>query len=266
MSELDTCALCPRLCRSACPVATGSGREAAVPTAIAGVLLDHHRGLASRDEAVGAATLCVDCGACEHHCHLHRPLPALLRAARAELLPPPPTERLAPLTGTGPWVVVECDDRPLARWLEARLGQPVRRWPTTDRLGVASIEHPTFAARAEELRTVTAGLSVVVADGGAATALRAAGVGYRWLHEVLPELAVDGDTGSCVAGGPMGLACCGGAGPLAAHHPDEAKRTARLWAERGEVRVVADARCRAHLAAAGVAVTDRADRLKGETP
>ncbi len=61
---LDTCAVCPRLCRPACPVAMGSGREAAVPAVIAEVVRAWRDGRVGDDLAREAATLCVGCGGC----------------------------------------------------------------------------------------------------------------------------------------------------------------------------------------------------------
>ena len=48
-SLAGTCALRPRLCRPACPVATGSFREAATPTALARVVLGWTREQLEKD-------------------------------------------------------------------------------------------------------------------------------------------------------------------------------------------------------------------------
>lgn len=262
MSGLDTCVLCPRLCRHACPVATGSAREAAVPTWIATVLREVEAGRRPSADALAAATLCTACGACHDACHLGRPLPDLLRDARARMEPVPGIEPLGPIEGTGTLVAVETDERPLAALLARRLERPVRRWRTGDRLGVAAIEHPSaFDARAAALRSAVGDLEVVTADGGVARALEASGVGYRWLSDLVPELRSRGATGSCADGGRRPLACCGGAGPLARHHPEDAARVARTFALRGEIAWLADARCRGHLRAAGVDVRDLVDAL-----
>lgn len=256
----DLCALCPRLCRPSCPVASGSTREAAVPALIGAALLDWTRDRLDPALAAKAATLCTDCGACQAHCHLDRPLPELLRTARSELLPCPPMARLESIEGVGRLVAVEADDRPLAAALAKRLGEPVRRWRTRDRLGVAAVEHPEWAARADALRTAIGGAEVIVADGGVAHALAASKIGFRWLQEVVPE--VGGGTSSCRApGDPRPLACCGAGGPLAAHHPDDAVRVGQAWLRRGDGSALADARCREHLRGCGGAVDDALDRL-----
>jgi len=88
------CALCPRLCRHVCPVAVGTGREAATPTAIMTTLLRWTRGEVDPDLAGQAAALCTDCGACEDACLVNQPVTDILRKARATLLPPAPVDPL----------------------------------------------------------------------------------------------------------------------------------------------------------------------------
>ena len=260
MSAVETCALCPRLCRWACPVAVGSAREAAVPTFLATAIVEHAAGRMSASRAAAAVALCTDCGACGSACHIHQPLPALLRDARAALLRPAPIEPLRPIEGVGARVAVETDERPWADALAAALGEPVRRWFTADALGVGAIDHAMFEERASQLRVVLADLEVVVAHGGVARALRRAGVPFSWLHEVLPALAGDA-CGSCEApGGARPLACCGAAGPLLAHHPADAARVAEAWLAR-RAGPVADARCRAHFESVGQPAEDAVDRL-----
>lgn len=257
--RLGPCVLCPRLCRTACPVATGSSREAAVPAMIAGVLHEWREGRLPASMAAEAATLCTDCGACQDLCHIHQPLPALIVAARTELLPPPSIEPLRPSTGVGDLVAVEADDRPWAAALAASLGKRVARWVTADGLGVEAVGWPMWEARAAALVARAAGKTIVVADGGSARALREAGVSVVWLHTLVPE-AREG-CGSCETDGPTPIACCGGAGPLAAHHPEDAGRVAAWWLERAGTAEVRDARCRAHIARSGAAPRDTVDRL-----
>ena len=87
--DYDLCAFCPRLCRHACPVAVGSGREAATPTHVmAGVWgwLQEHR---SAPEALALASLCTRCGACTDACKLARPVDDLLTEARGAAAPEP---------------------------------------------------------------------------------------------------------------------------------------------------------------------------------
>lgn len=260
----DTCALCPRLCRPSCPVTTGSQREAAVPAVIAGVLLSYKHGRLDAATAAEAATLCTDCGACQAHCHLDRPLPEALRAARRELTACPPFEPLRPIEGKGKLLAIEADDRGFAKALARRLGEPVRRWPTADRLGVAAIEYAEFAPRLSEIRMALGDAEVVVADGGVAEVLRKAKIPHRWLHEVLPDLAIG--CGSCRVDGPeRPLGCCGGAGPLRMHHPEDAERVARAWLARMDRPTVLDGRCRDFLVPLDRRVSDPLDALLEQT-
>jgi len=261
-TRLSTCVLCPRLCRTSCPVATGSAREAAVPTLIATAVREWRHGRLARASAVQAVTLCTDCGACQERCHIDEELPAKLRAIRAELLPTPPVDPLSPIEGEGEIVAIEADERPLAAAVAERLGQPVRRWVTTDRLGIEAVEHPSWDKVAARIRGHAGSLRIVVVDGGVAHALTAANVGFQWLHDLLPDLPRG--VGSCRTNGARPLACCGGAGPLPLHHPEDADRVGRLFYERADDRFVVDGRCRNHLRGCGGQVSDPLDALLEE--
>lgn len=266
MSErgFDTCSLCPRLCRHACPVASGSAREASVPTAIASVLREHALGRISDAIALEAATLCTDCGACTESCHLHVPLPKRLRAVRSALLPPVSLAALSPVQGSASLVAIEADSRPFASVLARVLGREVSRWTTTDQLGCQGIEanKSGWDAHGATIRAQAQSREVVVIDGGVAEALRSAGVPFIWAWTLVGSASA---TGSCAAGGARPAACCGGAGPLARHHPEDAVRTARRFHENSVYPNLLDARCRNHLRQAGVFAKDWLDlMLQGE--
>ena len=250
----ETCALCPRLCRPVCPVAVGSGREAAVPAVIGDVLLAWKRGQVEADLARAAATLCTGCGQCQQHCHLDVPLPAAIAGVWTELLPALEPEPVAPVEGDGRLVAVESDARAWGGVLAERLGEPVAVVRTADHLGAAALER---GARGHlgAVRAAFRGRRVVVGDGGSARVLEAAGASWQWLHELLPELGEDVRR-SCASGGQ---GCCGGAGPLEAFHESSAARVARAWGEGA----VCDARCRSFLRRHKVVATDCVDRLLG---
>lgn len=255
----STCALCPRLCRSACPVATGTGREAATPAIIAAAVFDYQRGRMSREDVVEHLSLCTDCGGCQEHCHLHMPLPQALRELRGELLDRPAVRPLGRVEGKARMVAVESDERPLARALEEVLGHPVARLKTRDHLGVAAIEHPSVERHLDSLKQLLRDRDPVVIDGGVAQVLEAAGLRFRWLRDVVRDLP--GGHRSCRQGSEGPLRCCGGAGPLVDHHPEDARRVGRLWLERADDWTVRDARCRAHLRTCGGDVSDPLDAL-----
>lgn len=269
----DTCALCPRLCRHACPVASGSGREAAVPSVIAEVVRGWRQGRVADELAREAVTLCVDCGACQDACHVDAPLPEVLREARRALVRPPRLGAVERVEGRGTRVAVLTDARDWSEALSARLGEPVARLRTDDALGAAAIGHPAWAEHARSLRDVLRGRAPVVAHGGVARALEAAGVTFTWLGDCTDLGAL---RGGCVArpaedalGGRPALACCGGAPPLVDHHPTDARRVgARFLRDGGPAGRVgrvrlADVRCADHLRGAGHDVTDVVDVLLG---
>lgn len=259
MSVWDRCALCPHLCHSACPVALGSGRQAAVPAVLASVLLLAERGDVPAELAAEASTLCTDCGACQEHCHLDVPLPELLREHRRRTLPDPKVEPLRPLVGRGSTIAVESDDREWSGALARVLGEEVAVWRTGDDLGVRALHGTSSSTRLARIRTLVGDRRPVVISGGVAEVLEAAGVDFAWLRDLLPQLP-DG-AGSCRLGGNRPLACCGGAGPLPEHHPEDARRTGALWLDRAHEWTVGDARCRSHLRSCGGEVTDPVDAL-----
>lgn len=101
-TDLETCAWCPRLCRHVCPVAVGTGRESATPTAMMTVALQARRGEVSTELAAEAASLCLSCGACTAHCKLH--VPVAERLGR----PAPPRPAAPPASADGALVFAVC--------------------------------------------------------------------------------------------------------------------------------------------------------------
>ncbi len=259
----QTCALCPRLCRVVCPVATGSGREASTPTAIAAVMLEVERQGLPRSLAEQALSLCVDCGACEEHCHVEQPFAAMIKEAQLQWFQPPDVQPLGLVAGQAPLVAVESDERPLASLLSEVLKKPVARLKTSDALGEALVGRAGFVERAAQIRERLENREVVVAHGGVAAVLEAAGVAFSWLHEMT---GLSAEQGSCrCKQAPMGLACCGGAGLLPVHHPSDARRVAEMWTQRGVGGVCVDARCRNHIQSVGLEATDIIDVLMQQT-
>lgn len=255
-TAFDTCALCPRLCRVACPVATLTAREAAVPTQIAEVLRGWREGRVSDALARASVTLCVDCGRCQERCHIDQPLPAALREARRELLGAKAPTTLSPIVGASKVVAVLTDDRDWSAALAVHRRAPVALWRTADQLGETARGGPGWQAHLDAVRAQASGRELVVAHGAVAVVLGEAGVPYRWLHEVLGREEV---RCGCAGPGDGGPSCCGGAGPLAEHHPADAARMARKWLAAGPDRVVADARCAGHLARVGLVARSLVD-------
>ena len=255
----STCALCPRLCRNACPVATGTGREAATPAVIAGAVLEYQRGRMSEQDVITHIALCTDCGGCQDHCHLHQPLPEALRELRGVLMARPPVEPLRRVEGGARIVAIEADERPFAAALAEVLGQPVARLVTRDGLGVAAIEHTGFDTHLAGLRERLADREVVITHGGVAEVLQAAEIPFVWLRDRVRDLP--GGHRSCRQGQATPAACCGAAGPLRRTDPDGARRVGRFWLQRADDWGVQDSRCREHLNACGGQVSDPLDAL-----
>lgn len=259
-STVETCALCPRLCRHACPVATTTGREAAVPANIGGVLLAWRRGHVTDADALEAATLCVDCGQCQDACHLHQPLPDALRKVRRKLGAQPAVKPLSPVEGDGRVVAIETDERAWASALADKLGEPVARLYTTDGFGIAMRGGPGWDERVAQLRSMLDDRDVVVASGDVAAVLAEAGVHVTWLHD-----RVEG-VGPVAKGCGHGtsLRCCGAAEPLRSAHPADAARMAKVWRDRTP-GCVGDARCASHLREQGLDGADVVDWLLAQS-
>jgi len=209
----------------------------------------------SDDLALEAANLCVDCGACQTFCHEGQPLPAAIRAARAQLSPPPAPTALGRIEGEGRIVAVLSDARNWTAALAARLGEPVASLRTSDALGASLLDRSAFRDRAAMLRSLLGAREVVIAHGDVARVLTAADIRFVWLHDALGWTDLRAGCASAgVAGG-----CCGGAGPLAGAHPADAARMAARWG--GASRPLSDARCAQHVRLAIGPVEDAVDRL-----
>jgi len=78
------CALCPKLCRFACPVATATADEGATPTAMLAGLRMAEAGLVPWQAAADNLAKCTGCGACEAPCEYDQDVPAMLYQGRAQ--------------------------------------------------------------------------------------------------------------------------------------------------------------------------------------
>lgn len=257
-AEAEACALCPRLCRHVCPVASRGAVEAATPTAIAGAIVDHARGLLAPAVLGEALDLCVDCGACATFCHLGRPFPDIVRAARGALTAVHPTSVLPPLVSDGELLAIEADERSWSAALSARIGARVHTLRTDDGLGYAAIGQGAWLAHVRETFRVVRG-RVVVADGRSARTLGAAGVSFEWLHQVLGVPVQPG----CSADPSSASTCCGGIGDLAHRRPEIASRLAR---RAPSAPVWGDAVCARHLTSSGCSTGDAVDHLLSGGP
>ncbi len=86
MDPVRTCALCPKLCRFACPVATGCGDENAVPTSIAAWMLLRAAGtVVYEPRSTHPLYRCTGCLACQVPCEFDIDVAAYLRPEREEV-------------------------------------------------------------------------------------------------------------------------------------------------------------------------------------
>lgn len=84
MSDPTLCSLCPRMCRYACPVASGSADETATPTAMIQAWREAQAGRLSWKAAADAVSRCTGCMACSAPCEFDQDVPSMLYTARAE--------------------------------------------------------------------------------------------------------------------------------------------------------------------------------------
>jgi Fe-S oxidoreductase len=265
-AEHELCVYCPRLCRHVCPVAVGSGREAATPTAVMSGPWLSAAGLISDDQGGRAAALCTGCGACTAHCKIQRPVVALLAEARAALLPVPRLPPPPAVEGDGAWIAVEPDDRAWSAALAALRGEAVARLRDPDDLGAPLADHPeAFAQYGAQVRARVGGRTLVVATRAAARAATAHGIAHLTLDSLVQppvdRLALAGCGAPLVEGGL--LRCCGAGEPLRRHHPAVADEVgAAVASELGpKAAYASDARCAGHLRRAGADLLDPIDLL-----
>jgi|GEM_PF-1578916 len=84
MTDPSLCALCPRLCRYACPVAQGTADEGATPTGMSQAWRAAKAGDLSWKAAADIVARCTGCMACKSPCELEQDVPSYLYKARAE--------------------------------------------------------------------------------------------------------------------------------------------------------------------------------------
>lgn len=227
-APLETCAFCPKLCRTACPVSNAEPREALIPwgkmtasyqAALGDQPLTH--------ETAALAWACTGCLACREACDHKNPVAATLGAARAAFgdagLAPPAATAVAQRTesprvrgdGSGPLLLVGCgyekklpetaaNGVAVARALLGERGAALRVYEGCCGL-VATLAGDR--ARAEAARAALArargDAPLLVMDPGCAAALGAEGVGYELLVDVaarsLPTFSYGGAAGAAGA-------------------------------------------------------------------
>ena len=269
MSTLETtpCAFCPRLCRHACPVATATGMESAVPATIFAVLHGHRAGFEDADAARGAASLCLGCGACTTACVPGVPVAERIRAWRGALGWTPVAEALGEVEGDAMHVCVLGPDETWAEAWSARGGLPHATLRTSDGLGYGAWVAGNRGAAATLRRAFGGGRVAVTASLDAAVVLEGEGIPVERLgvNPSAPRFRTcfEGDE---VPAAPGQLACCGRREGFAAREPEAAREVARanVRALAGARAVCADQACAAWLREHGAQVEGPADALSQE--
>ena len=274
LRDFESCAFCPKLCRHVCPVAVGSGREAATPTAMMTASWAWLNEQGTAESALASAQLCVDCGACTRACKLQRPVGELLAAVRAELDELSASRQpLGEIHGEGTLVAVLTDERQWHEALARRLERPVAWLSTSDQLGTASLDSKVGSQAAlDRLRRRVAGRTLVVADAGSLAVAEAAGIDVVHLAELVDAPAAEAVQPTCRGpqlpgrAPPEALACCGARAPLSEAHPSIAEDVSRDAARRlgGTEVCMTDAVCARHLREHGAKVRDPIDWLMAE--
>ena len=270
-SALESCVYCPKLCRDVCPVAVGSAREAATPTAMMTAPWSVAHGFLSPKEGLRAAALCTSCGACTTACKLDRPVAELLREARAEFGPAQAPAPVGEIEGEGAEVAIEAPGEPWAQLLATALGRSIARLRTPDDLGADLIDQEEVRQpHLDALRARMGTRVAIVQTHGAARVCQEAGVAVRWLADLVPipqgraPLAGCGDGLDQEESALPTPGCCGGAGPLLQHHPTVAEELRQEFASRaqGQALWMRDGACAARLRDAGVDVLDALAALR----
>ena len=272
--DLESCVYCPRLCRHICPVAVGSGRESTTPTAMMTGVWRWLRGEGDPQQALESASLCTRCGACESHCKLNRPVPALLGEAMAQLETPPQIPTVE-LEGTGSWVALETDSRSWATALSRHLGEPVARILSTDELGASLLDHPRLlATHLKALRSLLENKQLMVTSHRALEIATRAELEVHHLSQHIEAPASERVFHPCAGPRlegmvqPFVLECCGARGPLQKHHrkiSDEVGASAAR--ELGSfTHGCPDSVCSSHLRSQGAQISDPVDWLLAAYP
>ena len=265
IAGVETCALCPRLCRHVCPVASGTALESATPTAIMGLILDADK---NNTLAASAIDLCTRCGACEEHCGVEQPVQHILASARTQLHGAAPTWSPPAIKGHHQTVAVICTANDWSSDLEAVTGQPLAVVHTPDHLGEPlRIRSDTAGSCLELIAEHFHGRTAIAGCHTCREALEQADIPVETLDSLIPVRPAIPTWRSCRCTSAPGvntlLRCCGARGPLSSSHPELTRAMGAELAGRldGQSVYVPDARCAEHLKQSGASAVGPDDLL-----
>lgn len=268
---VDTCALCPKLCRHVCPVAVGTGLESATPTAILTEVLMADQYPEDESLAAQSIDLCTRCGACGSFCGVDQPVVELLDEARARHQPEPPPWTPPVIQGHAPTVAIVCGGDGWVDGLAEALQQDLAVVRTEDHLGETHmIRSDTRDALTSALSKLFQGRTAVTSCGTCRAALEAAGVTVESVSAATNHVPAFPTWRTCHCDpGPSVdtvIRCCGARAPLSLEYPELAEKMGKEIAIRleGQTVFVPDARCAAHLISAGAPVRGPTDHLLGD--
>ena len=266
-TQPDACALCPRLCRHACPVAVATGLESTTPTAIMTNLILHQHN--PQSDLSNGIDLCTRCGQCEAVCGIDQPVVAILDEARTMHQPAPKEWTVPEIIGKGSHVAIISGPYDWSTTLKKTLNIECAQMFTTDHLGeLHCIRTDTRAGVHEKLSTALGSKIAIVSDHTCLQTLRAAGCQAIHLSSLIDTAKVGPRWRTCGCEHGPGIDtlihCCGAKAPLSASHPEISEMIANDLRRRfqGQAVYIEDSRCSAHLKAAGAQVKDAIDHLQ----
>ncbi len=267
-NAVDTCALCPKLCRHVCPVAVATSLESATPTSIMGEIMLVNRRFETDNTAHEAVDLCTRCGKCEEFCGVDQPVVSLLDDARTRLQAAPPKWVPPKIVGHSPTVAVVCGDQDWSKPLEGLTSQKMAVLATSDHLGeLHRIRTDTRSEVIAAIEKLMQGRTAITSCGSCRKALDDASVpteSITMVSQTLPPLPT-WRTCHCMPGPSVNtvVKCCGARSPLINSNPKISNKIAEEVGRRldGQAIFVPDTRCAAHLKQSGVHAVGPSDPL-----
>lgn len=271
-ASIDTCALCPSLCRHKCPVAVGTGLESTTPTAIFSAIWSAQAHGRHVELAERAVDLCTQCGHCEDACGVNQPVLALLAEARTTLQPAPKPWSAPRIKGREKTVAVICTEEDWTANIAQATGRRIASLVTSDHLGeLHRARQDTENDVIERLSERFRGRTAITACHTCAEALEAASIVVESLDSLIPRRPSVATWRSCRCIPAPGVntvqRCCGARGPMSTSHPALSNSMAAALVRRlgGNSIYTPDSRCAEHLQRAGANVTSPISLLANAT-